>query len=165
MRHKIAVVAALAVGEGKAEVLFLSHIKALYLPRGCGTTLKIAGGLGKGGKGVLDYAISISANAEYDKRILLLDTDTDWNNAERARAKENRFDVVESTPCFEAWLLAVHGEQRTLNSDECKRAFEKRFAMKAHDERVYETHFSKHLLDEKRLHVTALNNLLRLLGV
>jgi RloB-like protein len=165
MRHKIALVAALAVGEGKAEMLFLSHIKALYLPRGCGTTLKITGGLGKGGKGVLDYAISISANADYDKRILLLDTDVDWNHAERARAKREGFDVVESEPCLEAWLLAIHGEQRTLNTDQCKREFEKRFGMKTHDERVYPAHFPKSLLDEKRARVASLNSLLRLLGV
>jgi RloB-like protein len=165
MRHKIALVAALAVGEGKAEMLFLSHIKALYLPRGCGTTLKITGGLGKGGKGVLDYAISISSNADYDKRILLLDTDTDWDDAHRARARREGLDVVESEPCLEAWLLAIHGEERTFNSDQYKREFEKRFAMSAHDERVYLAHFPKSLLDGKRAHVAALNSLLRLLGV
>jgi RloB-like protein len=165
VRRKLAVIAALAVGEGKAEMLFLSHIKALYLPRGCGTTLKITGGLGKGGKGVLDYAISISANADYDKRIVLLDTDADWDDAQRARTKEYGFDVVESSPCLEAWLLAIHGEQRMLNSDECKRVFEKRFAMRAHDERVYETHFPKQLLDEKRAQADTLDHLLRLLSV
>jgi hypothetical protein len=165
MRRKLTDIAALAVGEGQAELTFLKHIKALYLPRACGTTLTIKGGFGKGGKGVLDYALSISANLEYDKIIVLLDTDTDWNDEQKSRAKKHDLRIVESNPCFEAWLLALHGEQRTLNSDQCKREFEKRFAMNAHDERVYLAHFPKSLLDEKRARVAALNSLLRLLGV
>ena len=48
----------LAVGEGKAECVLLHHIKALYVGRGLGFTVKVLGGYGKAGKGVIDYAIA-----------------------------------------------------------------------------------------------------------
>ena len=57
MNRRVARIAALAVGEGKAEMALLQHVKQLYLPRDCGVTVKIRGNIGKGGRGVLDYTI------------------------------------------------------------------------------------------------------------
>jgi hypothetical protein len=73
MPRRLARIAALAVGEGKSEMVLLTHICELYLPRGCGTTLKVQGNIGKGGRGVLTYAIRVSAGLDYDRRIVLLD--------------------------------------------------------------------------------------------
>lgn len=165
MRRKLAHTAALAVGEGKGELALLNHIKTLYLSRGCGITLKVQGGYGKGGKGVIDYAERISAGADYDRRIVLLDTDTDWNDYQRARAAKAGFDVVESAPCLEAWLLAIHGERRERNSDQHKRAFARRFGREAHDDRVYTDNFPRELLDDARSQVVTLTRLLDLIGV
>ena len=38
----------LLVGEGETEVAFLSHVKALYAPRGCGLAIKVICARGKG---------------------------------------------------------------------------------------------------------------------
>ncbi len=165
MGRSLAQVAALAVGEGKAELALLQHIKALYLPRGCGFTLKIQGGFGKGGKGVIDYAQRISAGADYDLRIVLLDTDAAWDAQQRARAAALSLQVVESQPCLEAWLLAIHGERKEHASADYKREFLRRFGRPAHDERVYPEHFSREQLEAARGHVATLQRLLTLLGV
>lgn len=155
--------AVLAVGEGHAELAWLRHLKALYLPRGCGTTLKIQGGYGKGGKGVIDYAESVSNGADYAARIVILDTDVDWDDTQRRRARTLLFDVIESEPCIEAWLLSSHGDARPRSSPECKRAFSRRFELPAHDERVYARFFPRETLDAARQRVSQLGRLLDLL--
>lgn len=114
--RSVAHTAILAVGEGAAELNLLRHLKSIYLPRHCGTTVRIVGGLGKGGRGVLDYARGQATAGDYARVVLLLDTDVDWNDALRKEARQARFDVVESTPCLEAWLLAIHGDRRARSS-------------------------------------------------
>jgi len=165
MPHRLAKIAALAVGEGKAEMALLNHIRQLYLPRGCGTTLKVQGNIGKGGRGVLTYAIRISAGLEYDRRIALLDTDTDWDDGERARARDEGIIVIESDPCLEAWLLAVHRFHPQLSSIGFKREFLERFGAPAHDAAVYTAHFQPDRLDGARALVPTLERLLSALGV
>jgi len=165
MPRRLARIAALAVGEGRGEEQLLRHIKALYLPRGCGVTLKVKAALGKGGKGVLDYTVSFSDGIDYDRRIVLLDTDANWDAEQRARAVQEGIDVVESDPCLEAWLLAIHGVNRGIDSAACKRKFRKQFGCDAHDDHVYSTHFPRAQLDAARQSVATLHRLLSLLDV
>lgn len=155
----------IAVGEGKAEAAFLEHVKAVYMPRGCGVSLKVKPALGKGGKGVLDYAERQCAGLDYDVRIVLLDTDVDWNDGQRRRARQLGFVVVESTPCLEAWLLAIHRDHRPRISAHHKREFEARFGHPAHQPAVYARHFSRPLLEAERHRVAPLGLLLDALGV
>jgi hypothetical protein len=128
--------AALAVGEGDSERVFLEHVKRLYLPRGCGLSLKILAGFGKGGKGVLDYALG-QFQEGHDVRIVMLDTDADWNDAQRARARKARVTVIECNPCLEAVLLSIHRRPGERDSAGHKSEFERSFGMPAHDPRVY----------------------------
>ena len=44
---------------------------------------------GKGGKHVLDYTIGQRKTADYDELAALLDTDTDWGDAQKAVARRN----------------------------------------------------------------------------
>lgn len=155
----------IAVGEGKAEAVFLEHVKALYLPRGCGVSLKVKTALGKGGKGVLDYAERQCAGLDHDVRIVLLDTDVDWNDGQRRRARQLGFTVVESTPCLEAWLLAIHRDERPRRSAQHKRQFESRFGQPAHQTEVYVRHFNRPVLEAERHRVAPLGLLLNALGV
>tara|TARA_B100001105_G_scaffold143007_1_gene114642 strand:- start:2092 stop:2592 length:501 start_codon:yes stop_codon:yes gene_type:complete len=155
----------IAIGEGEAEAVFLDHVKALYVPRGCGTSLRIKTALGKGGKGVLDYAERQCAGLAHDVRILLLDTDVDWHDQQRRRARQLGFLVVESTPCLEAWLLAIHRDERPRSSAQHKRAFEARFHQAAHSPSVYVQHFAKPVLEAQRHRVAPLRLLLDALGV
>lgn len=163
-RRRLIVPAVLVVGEGKAELVLLRHVKALYVGRGGGMTVKVLGGYGKGGKGVIDYAVSRSRGADYDKCIALLDTDADWDDVQRARARAEDISVVESAPCLEAWLLEVHHIQGVRNSAAHKAEFERQFRGPAHDLRVMERNFGRDVLQEARGRVGPLRELLELLG-
>lgn len=163
MVRKLARIAALAVGEGKAEMELLRHIKVLYLPRGCGVTMRIQGNIGKGGAGVLEYTRRCSRDLQYDRRIAVLDTDTDWGRAERAQAASEGITVIESAPCLEVWLLAVHGIWTPGPSEHAKARFLREFGCPAHDSKIYPRHFRREVLDAARGRVSTLDTLLRAL--
>jgi len=77
----------LIVAEGDAEVAFIRHLKSVYRDA-LGRAVQEANARGKGGRHVLDVSIRRANNRDHDKVILLLDTDTDWSEAERARHDE-----------------------------------------------------------------------------
>ena len=162
-RARVVVHTVLAVGEGKAECVLLEHIKALYVGRGAGFTVKVLGGYGKGGKGVLDYAIARSGGADYDVRFALLDTDASWDDTQRARARAQGIRVVESSPCLEAWLLEIHRFAGERDSAGHKREFERRFGGQAHDRKTTARHFGLNTLNGARARVQPLDQLLALL--
>ena len=107
----------LLLGEGEAECCWARHLQALFFQRGCGRSVKLKNAHGKGGAGVLAFALSQMKVAAYDEVFVLLDTDTDWADAQRKLARSKRVQVIESSPCLEAWLLgarATDGKLRRL---------------------------------------------------
>jgi hypothetical protein len=165
MARSLPLCTALILGEGKAEAVFLTHLKSLYLPRGCGTTLQVKPGFGKGGRGVLEYAIQLKRSSEFDLYLVLLDTDTDWDDVQRKLARKAAIVVIESEPCLECWLLQIHGVAGERNSAGHKAEFARRFGKAAHDPAVYAAHFSRALLDAARQRVVPLRELLCALNV
>jgi hypothetical protein len=165
MVRRLARITAIAIGEGKSEAVFLRHIKALYLLRGCGITLKVKEGFGKGGKGVIDYALATPDLRDYDVRIAMLDTDKDWDAVQQRRADEAGITVVACAPCLEAVLLRMHGVTRTHDSRQHKDVFRRRFGGDAHEDRVYERHFARDFLDAAREHCVELRWLFVALGI
>ncbi|RZT93728.1 hypothetical protein [Rivibacter subsaxonicus] len=161
----LSICAAVAIGEGKGEYEFVCHTKSLYLPRACGTTLKVKQAFGKGGRGVLDYAIQVKKANDFDRCIAVLDTDTDWDDRQRKRARLADILVVESTPCLEAWLLQIHEVGGVRSSTGHKEEFERRFGAPAHDAGVYGRHFPRAVLDAARHRVGPLRELLASLNV
>lgn len=153
----------LLVGEGHAEQQFLLHLKALYVVRGS-KSVTIKNAKGKGGRHVLTYTLRQGKQAAYDQMGTLLDTDTDWDAREQARARRGRVQVFESTPCLEALLLRIAGygvpSGDTLT---VKRAFSQRFSDPAHAPRVYEQFFDLAVLNTARARIDVLANLLRFL--
>lgn len=99
-----------------------------------------------------------------DVLAILIDTDQDWDDALRARARQKRIQVVESSPCLEAWLLQVAGHRPPDSSAACKRAFEQILGGNAHDEQVYARHFDRSVIDAARSTVPPLDQLLTLMG-
>ncbi len=156
--------AVLAVGEGQAEYIFMRHVKALYLPRACGTTATIKAATGKGAARVVAYTASISKLATHNRVIALLDTDTAWTAAVRAQAKAAGIIVIEATPCLEAVLLHISGNSGERTTAQHKGEFKKAFGMEAHDERmlrdVYPKGFDKAALEAAKSKVPALLALL-----
>lgn len=155
----------LLVGEGHAEQHFLNHIKALYLTRHAGRTVLVKNAKGKGGKGVLDWALSQRKAADYDQIAVLLDTDTDWDDTHRRRAREAKIIVIECTPCLEALLLQLLGYEAPPETAPCKQRFLRLLGEEAHSADLYPQHFTRQILDLARSRVSELEQLMKLFGV
>ena len=155
----------LMVGEGFADCDFLRHLKTLYVGRSSNKTVTIKNARGKGGRHVLKTALDEVKHkgAAYDVVAVLLDTDTDWDDALRAKARKSKVTVFESTPCLEAELLRIADHRAPEVSAQCKREFAQRFGHEAHDPDVWPEHFQKALLDQAKNRVPVLANLLALL--
>lgn len=154
----------LLVGEGDAEEFFLRHLCSLYVQRGSGVKVTVKNARGKGAAHVVDYAIRQSRNAEYDVKAALLDTDTDWNDRTRAAARKGRIHVVACQPCLEAVLLTLHRVSvEGRGTAQLKQEFAARFGAPASEPAVPGRHFGRALLDEARMRVPQLQDLLVLL--
>ena len=153
----------LLVGEGASEVLFLEHLKRLYLERGSGLAITIKNAHGKGAGHVVNFAIRQSRNAAYDIKIALLDTDADWTDKVSKSARINKVQVLPCDPCFESVLLTIHQKPVTgRTTAQLKTIFETEFGVAASDIGMLK-HFPKELLDEARLRVDILNKLLEVM--
>lgn len=153
---------ALLVGEGLAEQVFLSHLKALYVVRGH-KQVSIKNAKGKGGAHVLDYTRRQGLQAAFDEKAALLDIDTDWGDEQRASAREWDIEVIEAQPCLEALLLRIAGQRVPHGTEACKKAFAKKFGSPAHEAAVLQRHFTREVLDNARPTVPALDQLIRFL--
>lgn len=153
----------LLVGEGDAEVVFLQHLKTLYVQRGSGVAVTIKNARGKGAAHVVDFARRQSINAAYDVVAALLDTDTDWNDKTRVAARKARVFPVLSEPCLEAVLLRMHRvpvEGRT--AAQLKHDFSARFGVAASDPEATR-HFSREVVEAATDRVDVLQVLVHLL--
>ncbi len=154
----------LLVGEGDAEVLFLQHLKGLYVQRGSGVAVTIKNARGKGAAHVVDFARRQSINAAYDAVAALLDADTDWNDKTRAAAKRARVQVVLCEPCLESLLLQLHQHPVEGRSTlQLKQDFAARYGGPAHDEKVLR-HFDGETLTTARARLVVLGTLLALMA-
>lgn len=153
----------LVVGEGDAEVLFLQHLKALYVQRGSGVVVTIKNARGKGAANVVDFAARQSRNAAYDLVVALLDTDSDWNDRTRTAARKSRVHVAPCEPCLEALLLGIHlAPERGRSTAQLKQDFEARFGGAAHEPAVWR-HFGQEALDAALPRTVVLVSLLQAL--
>lgn len=160
----------LVVAEGDAEVAFVRYLKSTYL-ESLGRSVQTTNAHGKGGRHVLDVASRRANNRDHDKAILLLDTDTNWTEVERERAhrsrmgRRGRLDVIESTPCLEAWLLEILGRPRPQNTKQAKKAFKDWMGCEVHEPGWMKKHLSRELLDEARGTVKPLAELMNHMGI
>ena len=99
----------LIVGEGYHEEAFLSHVKQIYAPRGCGQAVTIKNARGKGAMHVIDWTIKQIANAHFDVVAAMLDTDKDWSPTVEKQARKKKIQVLASDPCFDAVMLRLLG--------------------------------------------------------
>lgn len=155
----------LLVGEGDSEVQWLQHVKGLYVVRGCGLAVTIKNARGKGAAHVVDVTIRQSLNAAFDVKGALLDTDTDWTEKTKAKARKNKVQVIAAEPCLEGFLLMLHGRPVDgRSSAQLKRDFLERFGTNATQADVYVKHFGKNFLDAGRVRIPQLELLLGLLN-
>jgi len=160
----------LIVAEGDAEVAFIRHLKIVYRDF-LGRAVQDANARGKGGRHVLEVAIRRANNRDHDKVILLLDTDTNWSDAERSKARKSRIgrrgrlDVIESSPCLEAWILRILGIETEGDTKHFKRLFKAQIGCEAHEPGWMERTLSKEVLDGARDRVQQLADLMNHMGI
>lgn len=161
----------LIIGEGDAEVAFVRCLKRMYA-NSLGRAVQEHNAKGKGGKNVLETARRrANSNREYDKVVLLLDTDTDWDDACRAKARKSRIgrrgrlDVIESDPCLEAWLLKILGIDTEGDTRHMKREFKQRTGCEAHEAEWMERLLNPDLLNQARERVPQLAALMNHMGI
>lgn len=153
----------LAVGEGKAEGNFLTHLKSIYITRNCGFTLKICEGMGKGAKGVIEHAISRKKDTQYDFVFAMIDTDTDWNAKTQKLAAAHGISVFCSDPCLERWLIDItYPTNKTLNSANSKREFKRRYKAEAHTNGLFPRIFPEQIIISSVDKVAKLKELVQL---
>lgn len=152
----------LIVGEGFDEVAFLTHIKRLYVSRGCGLSVTIKNARGKGARHVIEWAGRQMVSADFDVTAVLLDTDTDWSSVVESRAKKKRIQVLKSEPCFEAMMLRLLGETPVNDAKELKKQFAPFVNNDALNPENYMTHFDRERLQIGRTHEPVINTLLKL---
>lgn len=154
----------LVVGEGYAEYHFLRHVRALYTSDHQGAHMAVGNARGKGAGNVVDYATRMSRQAQYDRVGALFDTDVDWTPSVQKKARSAGIKVLPSTPCLEAFLLEVIGQNRDCDTEEHKSRFLNVFGGEAHREGLIVAAFPREILDAARPRVALLRDLLLLIG-
>lgn len=161
----------LIVGEGEADIAFVRFVKRMYADS-LGRAVQEHNAKGKGGRNVLETALRrANNNRAYDKVVLLLDTDTDWDDACRAKAgrsrigRRGRLDVIESVPCLEAWLLSILGIDTEGDTRHMKREFKRHTGCEAHEPDWMARLLTRDLLDQAREKVPQLADLMNHMGI
>lgn len=153
----------LLVCEGYAEVELVRVIRDLYLPRGCGLSLRSENRRGYGGAAALRLALQRRREGDYDRIGVLVDTDQHWGAAERQLASANGITTIECTPCLEAMLLSVDGRQVHARTTDNKQAFERTYGGSANRPGVIQRHFPRAKFDAARKQIFAVDRCLTLL--
>jgi hypothetical protein len=157
-------------GEGDAEIAFVRFVKQTYASA-LGRSVQEMNAHGKGGQHVLETALRrANSNRAYDKVILLLDADTDWDDRLRAKARKagvgkHPIDVIEADPCLEAWLLKILGVETGGDTQHMKRRFKERTGYAAHQPAWMERFLSRDVLDQARGKVPQLGELMNHMGI
>lgn len=143
---------------------FLTHVKGLFISRGCGLAVKIKNAQGKGAKHVVEWTVRQKAIAAYDTVAVLVDTDTDWSDSVDRLARKKKIRLLLSEPCFEALMMRILKEDQSGDALTLK----KRFAPFVNDDATqsenYKKYFSRERLLESCSHVPTIDSLLSLLN-
>ncbi len=160
----------LIIGEGSTEKAFLQYIKGLYITRDMDISIKIECGSGGSPRNVVEKAIRLCGSRGYDKCFVLIDADIPLRADRKlfSRMKKRpKIIVLKSTPCIEGLFLVILGYAGNNSSNQCKNIFESKYLApnKKTDKRSYEHLFSKDMLDEKRILIIELNNILKAMSI
>jgi hypothetical protein len=138
----------LAVGEGAADRAFVEHMKGIYSAGVTTQSVKVDSANGGSPKDMIDYVVRTNRHTAYDRKFLLIDTDKPITQAERKKAKQEKIELVESTPlCLEGMLLEVLTQPIPANSTDCKRQLHTQLDGPATNKRSYKPLFDKPVLD------------------
>ncbi|MFY0700384.1 MAG: hypothetical protein JXR04_06150 [Bermanella sp.] len=138
----------IVIGEGACEKAFLSHMKSLYDGRETGQKVTIQGSNGGSPDVMLTDVDRTYKHADYDRRVLLIDSDVPITAALHKKAKKKNIEIILSEPvCLEGMLLEILGERPLETSVQCKRVLHPMLSGPATIASSYLPLFSKTVLD------------------
>lgn len=150
----------LAVGEGATEVAFLTYLREMYCSDRQGVSVKVRNAQGKGPEHVVSHAIGQCRDADYDRRLALLDTDLPWTTELLKRATDYRIELMGSDPCIEGLFLAILGKTVPANSSESKKRLQRLIGSDMTEKSHYSDHFPRPVIEAARKRLPSLNRLL-----
>jgi hypothetical protein len=115
-------------GEGESERVFLKHLRSLYA--GNKTSVRVDAAGGKDPSHILEKAVRVRSNIPYNHSFALLDTDREWSQSLRNKAKTKRIELIGSSPCIEGMLLSIlelRANPQNRSSNDCKRHFQEAY--------------------------------------
>lgn len=160
----------LIVCEGDAEIAFVRFVKRTYADA-LGRAVHEHNAKGKGGKHVLETGLRRARNNRaYDKLVLLLDSDQDWGDELRAKARRARIgkhpiSVIEANPCLEAWLLQILDAETEGDTHHMKQKFRTHAGVEAHETEWMERLLNRDALNKARARVSQLADLMNHMGI
>lgn len=143
----------LVVGEGPDDKAFISHMKQLFCPRGCGVSVKVEAQDGGSPGNIISNAIRSYASPDYNQRFLLLDADVPPSAVEYKRARAAGYEIILWRPqCLEGALLEALDErvQAHETSQQLKARLHPRLAGRHTEPAAYAELFTRQVLDAER---------------
>lgn len=154
----------LVIAEGFRDTNFMKYLDSLYT-RSNKLNVIIRNGLGGSATSIVQQAINTPG--DYDKRVVVIDTDKSTKEMQSAYdlANENEILLIKNIPCIEATLInSYSGNQYELpkNTGSCKKVYEKKILKSNKIESYSELRkiFPKNCLNEKRKTVLVLEEMI-----
>ena len=153
----------LIVGEGDAEVAFLTHLKHLFNARDSGISCTIRNAHGKGPERILKLPKRLAGPIQYDHLAAFLDNDIPLPNDAWIKAHAHDVEALVSEHCIEFFLLRLLGESPPNETKACKRMM-KQSGMNLLNSACYEARFPKSVLEQQRDRFPTLRRLIEILS-
>lgn len=150
----------LIVVEGETEEAFVGHLKRLYYQRGMPLSVSIKNAHGYGPQGMIDKLKSVAQTADFDRRIAVLDSDIALLPPQEKWLRQQKIELVFSTPAIEATLLSLLDRSAPNVTSLCKSALQKHAPGDPTDTRYYENYFPLPLLEKARNKISTLETLI-----
>ena len=152
----------LVVVEGYTEEALLKHIKALYLGLACGISVTVKNARGHGPQGVADAMSSACKIASFDYKSALLDSDIPICKKNEVFFASQKVELFLSVPAIEATLIELVGGKvrQNANTAECKQVLTRLLVGDSCEQRYYERHFTKPIIEAGRNNNILMDNLL-----
>ncbi len=151
----------LFVGEGKTEVAFIKHLKALYQAER-NPPVKVDTQDGHDAGRVLRTALKRSETEARDAIVCLYDLDKALPVGDLKKAKAKKFVLIGAQPCIEGFMLDILGKARPHQTRGCKHKMHPFLGGKETDPKSYAL-FTRELLEQRRHDIDDLDLILRVI--
>lgn len=146
---KVQLATLIVVGEGPCDKAFLTHMKSIYDVKETGQKVKLDAADGGSPEVMLKDMDRKYRHADYDKRILFIDSDVEITEVISAKAKRMGIELLQSKPlCLEGMLLDVLGCKIPNTSRACKEVLHPKLKGRATLANSYQELFPKSVLDK-----------------